>query len=737
MTAPAPWTPVGAEPSGPGALQALVERRLPASMHDKFTFVLDPSAKSDKFDAYAVSARGGHVTITSATTPGLSRGLLAYLRTLGGDMFWSGDTFTDALAPRIADAELTGGAWAEVRYFLNIVAHSYTLAYYDWPAWERLLDWAALHGITMPLAVGGQEAVWLEVFRDFGLEDADILTYLPSAGFKAWMYMGNTHGSWTQRVSLEYVAAQWELQKRVVARMVAFGMTPVLPGFSGFVPAALQDKLGGPEFLLASRWNDMPDEYSCNSALEPTWDSFATVQAAFLRKQQALYGGWTSHHYAVDLYNELHPSSTDPAYLAANARATMDSLKAADPHAVWVMQAWCFRDDVAHWPPEAVQGFLSGTTQDEHLILDLAAEHMPYWDRSANYHGKRWVWCTLHDYGQNHGLFGALDAYAAGLADARKRGGNLVGIGLAPEGLDQNEVVYQRALDAGWDEGADLGAWLGAWVARRYQLSPGARDTPAHAAWAELAASAYSSNDARVHGVYRSVFDMVPALGMLGKGGHFFGTIIPYDPAGVVRALDHLLAAENTSPAFFYDLVDVARQALLNAGVPFYTALISAWNARDAAGIRTQAALIADLLRDVDALLATNERHLLAPWIAAARAHAATEADADALELDARNQILLWGTGSATPWGLDRYAAKHWHGVVGTAYARSWELFAEYLLETPPDAYDHPAWCARLEAYEKEWQAERWGEREGETWGTVGDPVEVAARLRAKWAQWL
>lgn len=152
---------------------------------------------------------------------------------MGGDIFWSGDSFTESLGANITDVELKGGAWAEIRYFLNIVAHSYTLAYYDWPKWEYLLDWAALHGITMPLAVGGQEAIWLEVYRDFGLADADILDYLPSAGFKAWMYMGNTHGSWTQRVSAEFVAAQWELQKKVVARMVAFGMTPVLPGFSG------------------------------------------------------------------------------------------------------------------------------------------------------------------------------------------------------------------------------------------------------------------------------------------------------------------------------------------------------------------------------------------------------------------------------------------------------------------------------------------------------------------------
>lgn len=427
-----------------------------------------------------------------------------------------------------------------------------------------------------------------------------------------------------------------------------------------------------------------------------------------------MYGGWTSHHYSVDLYNELHPSSIEPSYLAANARATMDSLKAADPHAVWVMQAWCFRDDVAHWPPSAVKGFLSGTTQEEHVgvtwektpreIAHTPAHPRPRGRAHALLEPQRELprqalgveHCTsrhmgnltraqLHNYGQNNNLFGALEDYSAGLACARREGGNLVGIGLTPEGLDQNEIVYERALDAAWDDApADLGAWLPGWVSRRYQLSS-ATVSPAHTGWKELAGSAYKSNDPRVQGVYRSIFDMVPAAsGMLDKGTHFFATIIPYDTAAVVLALDCLLAAAMETPAlahapaFSYDVVDVARQVLLNAGVGFYKALIASWEKGDKAGVAEHSARIVELLRDVDTLLGTDKNHLLAPWIAGARSWATSAADADKLELDARNQILLWGTGAATPWCLDRYAAKHWHGVVGTAYARSWELFGEH-----------------------------------------------------------
>ena len=50
-----------------------------------------------------------------------------------------------------------GTSWATYRYLFNAVTFSYTTAWYDWPQWEYLLDWASLHGINLPLAISGQE----------------------------------------------------------------------------------------------------------------------------------------------------------------------------------------------------------------------------------------------------------------------------------------------------------------------------------------------------------------------------------------------------------------------------------------------------------------------------------------------------------------------------------------------------------------------------------------------------
>ena len=76
------------------------------------------------------------------------------------------------------------------RYFFNYCAFSYSLAWWDWPQWERMIDWMALHGVNMPLAITGQEAVWQKVYCDLGLSDAQIKEYFVGPAFLPFGWMG-------------------------------------------------------------------------------------------------------------------------------------------------------------------------------------------------------------------------------------------------------------------------------------------------------------------------------------------------------------------------------------------------------------------------------------------------------------------------------------------------------------------------------------------------------------------
>ena len=55
-----------------------------------------------------------------------------------------------------------------VRYFFNYCTFSYSMAWWDWGEWQRMIDWMALKGVNTPLAVTGQEAVWRLVLQDLG-----------------------------------------------------------------------------------------------------------------------------------------------------------------------------------------------------------------------------------------------------------------------------------------------------------------------------------------------------------------------------------------------------------------------------------------------------------------------------------------------------------------------------------------------------------------------------------------
>ena len=55
--------------------------------------------------------------------------------------------------------KVTSVAELPERFFLNYCTFGYTMPWWKWEQWERFIDWMALNGVNMPLAITGQEAV--------------------------------------------------------------------------------------------------------------------------------------------------------------------------------------------------------------------------------------------------------------------------------------------------------------------------------------------------------------------------------------------------------------------------------------------------------------------------------------------------------------------------------------------------------------------------------------------------
>ena len=44
-----------------------------------------------------------------------------------------------------------------LRYDFNYCTFSYSMAFWDWDRWQQEIDWMALHGVNLPLAIVGEE----------------------------------------------------------------------------------------------------------------------------------------------------------------------------------------------------------------------------------------------------------------------------------------------------------------------------------------------------------------------------------------------------------------------------------------------------------------------------------------------------------------------------------------------------------------------------------------------------
>ena len=378
-----------------------------------------------------------------------------YLTEVGNvDIWWTGSRLNQIQSPLPSvKGSLKGQAIVPLRYHFNTVTLGYTTTFWRFDKWSNLIDWMALRGVNLPLAWGGYEHILVEVFREVGLSDLEIEDFLSGPAFLPWNRLGNIQGSWGGGLPMRWVEDQFDLSKQIIQRMVELGMTPVLPSFTGFVPRALSAHYPNASIVSSSKWENFEDNLTSVPFLEPFDPLFSTFQESFIRKQMEEYGN-VSHVYTLDQYNENDPFSGNLTYLRDVSNGTIASLRAADPDAIWLMSGWLFFSSSAFWTMDRIQAYLGGVEDpDSMIILDLYSEAQPQWNRTQNYFGKHWIWCELHDFGQNMGLEGNLDELTNGPITAlHGPNSSMKGVGLTMEGQEGNEIVYDILLDQAWSD---------------------------------------------------------------------------------------------------------------------------------------------------------------------------------------------------------------------------------------------------------------------------------------------
>eukprot|EP00760_Papus_ankaliazontas_P008822 PhM_4_TR13934/c0_g1_i1/m.43672/K01205/NAGLU; alpha-N-acetylglucosaminidase len=650
----------------------LIGRRVPAlSNRVQITFT-NNMTKGASSGSYAVVSGILHLAGPDPVT--VSRALYDYLKNVHNGIYLWGENSTgvqlNITVPLSDVPEVAVATPFEYRYALNVCTFGYSAAFWDWPRWEWEIDWMALHGVNTPLAFSGQEYVWAIMWLHLGATEAELQTWFSGPAFLPWQRMGNM-GQWNGPLSEPYRRTQYDLQVRILKRMRSFGMTPVLPCFSGHVPAAIQRLYPNASVTPSQAWNGFNPTY----LLEPTDPLFVELGAKFLSEYRTQYG--VDGLYNCDTYNEQDPKSADPSYLAQAGRAIADGIKTVDPTGRWVVQGWTFQ--FGFWQqPGRVEAYLSGVPAADILVLDLNSEAGALAPKFQQYYGRPWVWNLLHNYGGERGMYGKLsDIVSMPFEEMRRANSTMVGIGITPEAIEQNPIVYEMLFDVAWAPSTiDVQRWVQHYAECRY--GPGPIPTDLIVAWDTLRTAVYDTWTFP-HNAIQSVPSMCG-----------FGSEIGSATELVSAWASMLAAASNTSwlgtsamPAYRYDLIDVSRMGVSNLFDDVQKLLCAVQTTWEMEG--TSPALIARtqrivdfmvaILTDLDALLGTIDDFLLGRWIRRAENVATSPSESAQFVAGAVNQVTLWGTTDK----LTDYAAKAWQGMYGDYYGARWARLGELL----------------------------------------------------------
>lgn len=703
----------------PEASRQLVKRILP---EHSSAFILESIMPENGKDVFEIESRNNKIVLRGSNGVSLASAFYYYLTEYcHSQITWNGSNLKMPKTLPKVSGKIHKATPYEYRYYLNYCTFNYSMSWWDWPRWEKEIDWMALHGINMPLAITGEEYTWYLVYKEMGFSDEELKDFFTGPSYFSWFWMGNIDG-WGGPLPLSWMKSHFELQKKILERERSLGMKPVLPAFTGHVPAAFKKKYPGAKLKTTNWTNGFADTYILDSE-DPM---FAAIGKRFLQKQTELLG--TDHLYSADTFNENEPPSDEPEFLSKLSARVYDGMHQADSSAIWVMQGWLFYSDRKFWKQPQIEALLKAVPNDKMILLDLATEIEPVWKRTDAFYGKPWIWNMLHNFGGNTNLFGRMDAVAKNPSKALNdpKSGKMAGIGLTMEGIEQNPVLYELMMANTWTRDTiDLEIWLPKFVKNRY----GNNNPQALDAWDILRKTVYSvPADKYIRDGAESIIQARPTMDSLTR---WTKTTLNYNPKDLLPAWDALIKAANDckhSDGYQYDLVDLTRQVLANYALPLQRKFVEDYQTKDLQAFNKHSKEFIALIDDMDKLLATRKDFLLGPWVADARKWGTTTEEKALYEMNAKDLITLWGDANNP---LHEYACRQWSGLLSDFYKPRWQKYFTEVTQSlkTGQSIDQEKFNKEISEWEWKWV----NQRKDYPVLTAGKPVETAIQLHKKY----
>jgi alpha-N-acetylglucosaminidase len=406
-------------------------------------------------------------------------------------------------------------------YLMNVCTHSYSLVWYDWTAWQSLIDNLALRGINMILALTGQEEIQYQVFSELGVQDEDIRSWFNGPAFLTWSRGQNEYGSGIAGpLPRSFMKSQWHLQREhILPRLRSLGIVGILPAFQGNVPVQIKTLFDDSNITQQgdTGWLD---------SLDPL---FGRIADMWMTRMIQDFG--TDHYYQLDGYfnggtapwlqqneppfdnsRDLSVSLNNKRRINSSSRisseppshnedwyrrglAAYSGLSRTDPQAYWMYQGFAFVGWDTDEQASYLKGFIDSAPKGKFIVIDMgyAPEGEFHKWNNASYFGAPFIWTKLYNFGDTDGIRGDLhhlnDAYPN---RAMKTESSIAGIGATPEGIDHNpmyfEFLYEQNFRASSTD--DLLGHLINVAHKRYGLQE--RSESVAKAWGNLLESVYS-----------------------------------------------------------------------------------------------------------------------------------------------------------------------------------------------------------------------------------------------------
>ncbi|KAG7360271.1 alpha-N-acetylglucosaminidase (NAglu) tim-barrel domain containing protein [Nitzschia inconspicua] len=637
----------------------------------------------------------------------------------------------NAATPRSVSFSLQVQRTVSWSYLMNVCTHSYSLVWYDWEAWQSLIDGFALRGINMILALTGQEEIQYQVFSKLGVRDHDIRSWFNGPAFLTWSRGQNEYGSGIAGpLPRSFMKSQWHLQREhILPRLRSLGIVGVLPAFQGNVPIQIKT-------LFQDSNITQQGETGWIDALDPL---FGRIADLWMSKLIQDFG--TDHYYQTDGYfnggtapwmhmatGQLNPNSK-PSKDSLNGkspvsrshdeswyrrgRAVYAGLSRTDPQAYWLYQGFAFVGWNTAEEASYLKGFVDSVPANRLIIIDMGYSPDGQWQmwNNASFFGAPFIYTSLYNFGDTAGMRGDFKHLNEAVPfRAIEANASIVGIGATPEGIDHNPLYFELLFQANFRQFPieNLLSAVSHLNHKRYGLD-------------QLNYNVKMASKFLLESVYSQGFSVRDLTGVSHISPPASGSLFEDDRrtpkpilCNIFHSWQHLILAsfvmQSWTDPFLYDLINVGREVLAQLSTPAALNFSDAIENQqvDRKKVLSSGRLYIGLLHDLDNLVSYSEAFHLVAWIASARNLATQDSQGDNqndcvspilgnrtgllngccatfLEWNARCQITTWNptpSGAAEiPGGPIDYASKHWHGLISPYYTKRGKILLSRALE--------------------------------------------------------